>query len=59
MRDESADDGSWDFPAPHVVSVTVASADIDAYEHVNNAVYVTWCDRAAWNSTGAWPYCAA
>ncbi len=23
--------------------------DIDAYEHVNNAVYLTWLDRAAWS----------
>ena len=38
----------WDLPSPHVVAVTVADAEIDAYDHVNNAVYVTWCDRAAW-----------
>jgi len=39
----------WDLPSPHVVTVGVCEADIDAYEHVNNAVYVTWCDRAAWD----------
>ena len=38
----------WDLPAPHVASLRVVAADIDAYQHVNNAVYVTWLDRAAW-----------
>lgn len=28
-------------------------ADIDAYEHVNNAVYLTWLDRAAWSHSAA------
>jgi acyl-CoA thioester hydrolase len=43
----------WDLPAPFVVSITVASTDIDAYRHVNNAVYVTWLDRAAWEHSAA------
>jgi acyl-CoA thioester hydrolase len=30
-------------------SIAVKDADIDAYRHVNNAVYVTWCDRTAWD----------
>ena len=38
----------WDLPAPHVAAVAVAPADIDAYGHVNNSVYMTWFDRAAW-----------
>ena len=33
---------------PYVASVAVTPADIDAYDHVNNAVYMTWFDRAAW-----------
>jgi len=41
--------GPWDLPAPHVASLIVAAPDIDAYEHVNNAVYMTWFDRAAWD----------
>ena len=40
---------SWDLPDPHVVSFDVADADIDEYQHVNNAVYMTWFDRAAWD----------
>ena len=43
----------WDLPAPHLASVVVGAADIDAYAHVNNAVYVTWLDRAAWSHSAA------
>jgi acyl-CoA thioester hydrolase len=43
----------WDLPAPYLASVAVAAADIDAYEHVNNAVYMTWFDRAAWQHSAA------
>lgn len=43
----------WDLPSPHVLTLTVTQADIDAYDHVNNAVYVTWFDRAAWDHSAA------
>jgi acyl-CoA thioester hydrolase len=43
----------WDLPAPYVASIAVAAADIDAYDHVNNAVYMTWFDRAAWEHSAA------
>ena len=43
----------WDFGAPHVVTVEVAPADIDAYDHVNNPVYLSWLDRAAWSHSAA------
>jgi acyl-CoA thioester hydrolase len=43
----------WDLPGPHVAALVVAAADIDAYDHVNNAVYVTWLDRAAWSHSAA------
>jgi acyl-CoA thioester hydrolase len=43
----------WDLPAPHLASLEVAAADIDAYEHVNNAVYMTWFDRVAWDHSAA------
>jgi acyl-CoA thioester hydrolase len=43
----------WDFGAPHVVTLQVLPADIDAYEHVNNSVYLTWFDRAAWSHSSA------
>ncbi len=43
----------WDLPSPFVASVAVAAADIDAYEHVNNSVYMTWFDLAAWEHSAA------
>jgi acyl-CoA thioester hydrolase len=39
---------AWDLPRPHVTAIGVLASEIDAYQHVNNAVYVTWLDRAAW-----------
>jgi acyl-CoA thioester hydrolase len=42
-----------DLPAPHIIDLEVGAADIDAYNHVNNAVYVTWCDRSAWDHSAA------
>jgi acyl-CoA thioester hydrolase len=43
----------FDFPGAHVVQLEVRAADIDAYDHVNNAVYLTWLDRAAWSHSAA------
>jgi acyl-CoA thioester hydrolase len=43
----------WDLPSPYIASIAVAAADIDAYDHVNNAVYMTWFDRAAWEHSAA------
>jgi acyl-CoA thioester hydrolase len=43
----------WDFPSPHLIELTVQPADIDAYGHVNNAVYLTWLDRVAWSHSAA------
>src|SRR6267142_2312403 len=43
----------FDHPAAHVVELAVRPEDIDAYEHVNNAVYLTWLDRAAWSHSTA------
>ena len=39
----------WDFPNPHVLTLEVVASDIDAYDHVNNAVYLSWFDRVAWS----------
>jgi acyl-CoA thioester hydrolase len=44
---------SFDHPAPHVIELGVEQSDIDAYGHVNNAVYLTWLDRAAWSHSAA------
>ena len=39
----------WDHPSPHVVELQVQPGDIDAYNHVNNSVYLSWFDRVAWS----------
>jgi len=44
---------SWDLPAPHTVQLTVGAGEIDAYDHVNNAVYMTWFDRVAWDHSAS------
>ena len=44
---------TWDFGNPHVVTVEVLAADIDAYDHVNNSVYLSWLDRAAWSHSAS------
>ncbi len=43
----------FDHPAPHVIELAVGPGDIDAYEHVNNAVYLSWLDRAAWSHSAS------
>jgi acyl-CoA thioester hydrolase len=43
----------WELPTPHVVELHVQPSDIDAYGHVNNSVYLTWLDRAAWSHSAA------
>jgi acyl-CoA thioester hydrolase len=43
----------WDFPDPHVVTLEVVASDIDAYGHVNNAVYLSWFDQVAWSHSAA------
>lgn len=40
-------------PAAHSIELDVQAADIDEYSHVNNAVYLTWLDRAAWSHSAA------
>ena len=44
---------AFEHPSPHVIELEVEAQDIDAYEHVNNAVYLTWLDRAAWSHSAA------
>ena len=45
---ESAPEIVWDFPAPFVMRMTPQQADIDGLNHVNNAVYVGWCEQIGW-----------
>ena len=51
--DMASQQSRFDLPSPHCIELTVSPADIDAYQHVNNAVYVEWCDRAAWHHSAA------
>ena len=43
----------WDLPTPHVLELRVQPDEIDAYGHVNNAVYLSWFDRVAWSHSSA------
>lgn len=43
----------WDLPTPHVHRLRVGAEAIDAYRHVNNAVYLQWLDLAAWSHSTA------
>ncbi len=38
----------WDLPAPFIHKVVAKPEHIDAFGHVNNAVYNNWLDEAAW-----------
>ena len=45
----------WDHPDPFTLDITVKTADVDALNHTNNAVYVHWMDLGNWahsNSLG-------
>tara|TARA_R110002110_G_scaffold205066_7_gene417192 strand:- start:339422 stop:339883 length:462 start_codon:yes stop_codon:yes gene_type:complete len=41
-------DDLWDFTNPYTLQIRVHDNDIDGLEHTNNAVYVRWCEQAAW-----------
>jgi acyl-CoA thioester hydrolase len=44
---------AWDVAAPHVLHLRVGATAIDAFRHVNNAVYLHWLDLAAWSHSEA------
>lgn len=44
---------AWDLPSPHLITLRVERQDIDAYQHVNNSVYLSWFDRVAWSHSAA------
>lgn len=39
---------AWVRPAPFVTEIEVGKDDIDGLGHANNAVYVSWLERCAW-----------
>lgn len=46
-------ESGWQIASPHVVTLEVVTTDIDAYDHVNNAVYLSWFDEAAWSHSAS------
>lgn len=49
MPTQLTEPAPWDLPSPHVITFGVDPRDIDAYQHVNNAVYLVWLDQVAWS----------
>lgn len=47
MADEAAQ-YAWDFPTPFTIRVAPEPGHIDGLNHVNNAVYLQWCEQAGW-----------
>lgn len=43
----------WDIDAPFVTAFTVDESHIDRLEHMNNAMYLTFMEQAAWHHTEA------
>lgn len=39
---------NWDLDKPFIVDIEVGAQDIDGLGHANNAVYVSWMERCAW-----------
>lgn len=46
-------DTLWDYPGPHILHTRVEATDMDGLNHTNNAVYVNWCQQAAWSHSVA------
>jgi len=44
---------TWGLPQPFEIEFDVADDEIDRLGHVNNAVYLTWCERTGWAHTEA------
>lgn len=40
-------------PAAFTAAHRVTAAEIDAYDHVNNTIYLQWLDRIAWTHSAA------
>jgi len=44
---------NWDYPQPFLMDVNVKPEHIDGLKHVNNAVYVKWCEQVGWHHSAA------
>ena len=45
--------GDFELPSAYVHRVVASTADVDAYGHVNNSVYLRWLDETAWAHSAA------
>ena len=43
------DSFDWDYKNPHVLEFQVFRENIDVLGHVNNKVYLDWCELASWD----------
>jgi len=43
----------WQHPEVFSIDVTATRADLDAYNHVNNVVYIRWLEQCAWAHSAA------
>jgi len=41
----------WDLPSPHCTTTRAGPDDVDRLGHVNNAVYLGWCEEVGWRHT--------
>ncbi|MBD2858046.1 acyl-CoA thioesterase [Spongiibacter sp. KMU-158] len=41
-------DAPFDYPNPFLRDIEIQAEHIDGLGHVNNAVYVSWCQEAGW-----------
>ncbi|NNM52353.1 MAG: acyl-CoA thioesterase [Pseudomonadales bacterium] len=40
---------AWDFSRPHLLQKSVLPEHMDAMEHTNNVVYLSWMEEVAWD----------
>lgn len=38
----------WDVPTPYIEERVVVEDEIDGFNHVNNLIYLKWCNEVAW-----------
>ena len=43
------DSFDWDYKNPHVLEFQVFKKNIDVLGHVNNKVYLDWCELVSWD----------
>ena len=47
MKDH--DQFNWDYKNPHVLEFQVFRENIDVLGHVNNKIYLDWCELVSWD----------